>query len=74
LLSLYYHNKNSTSNEILYQIKKPPIPGGGIYIVGSLSLVLPALAASVRLSDFLLGRGGVMLGPVVGATEFDAGE
>lgn len=57
-----------------YPIKKPPYLAADHYIVGSLSLVLPALAASVRLSDFLLGRGGVILGPTVGATEFDAGE
>jgi hypothetical protein len=68
LLSLYYHNKNATSN------KKAAQPGGRYYIVGSLSLVLPALAASVRLSDFLFGLGGAMPGPIVGATEFDAGE
>jgi len=44
------------------------------HIVGSLSFVLPALAASVRLSDSVLGCGGVRSGPVVGATESKTGE
>jgi len=45
------------------------------HIVGSLSLVFPIfLAASARFSDSFLGNGGVRLGPVVGLTEFEAGE
>ena len=39
-----------------------------------LPLTLTFFGASARFSDSFLGSGGVRLGPVVGATEFAAGE